>query len=159
MSGAPSPSTRDPRSGGRGVSPHRLTVSPPPTGPPARQFGSTMACALSPQYPRLEHAPAIANDQTVSKQQDHRTNDREDDRADVEVVNAIAYVECDGYESTEHSAGDTEEDRQNDAPRVLTRHEQLREHAADETNHNPSDNSHCVFPPCGNRLLSSYSSF
>src|ERR1051326_7282462 len=95
----------------------------------------------SPQLPGerrgLNDGPP-ADDQAIDEQQDYRT----DDRANPARRLLLPAHEGRSEEAANERAGDAEEDGNDPATRVSSRHQELGDGADDETEQQPSDDIH-----------------
>jgi hypothetical protein len=100
----------------------------------------------------MKSAPT-AGELTIYDQQYHRTDNGEEDRADIEIVYAVPYPERDRYESTQYSSGDSQQDCYNESAWIRTQdchdesasttgHQQSCYGAADDSDQYPHQNIH-----------------
>src|SRR5450759_1790646 len=88
----------------------------------------------------MKSAPTVSV-QTIYDQQYHRTDNGEEDRANVKIVYAVPQPERDRYESTQYSSSDSQQDCYNKSA-WITGHEQSCYGAADDSDQYPHQNIH-----------------
>src|SRR6185436_20136450 len=81
---------------------------------------------------------SVPDDETIDEQQ----NDRPDDRADPPCRRVLSPQQRRGQEAADERAGDAEQNRDDPAAGVASRHQELRNRADDQTKQNPSDDVH-----------------
>lgn len=89
---------------------------------------------------------SAAKDHAVGEEQQHRTEDSEDDCAEVEVVYAVADPEGNSQETADKGAGDAEKDGDDDSARLFTGHKRFRNEAGNEADDDPRNDTHGLLP-------------
>src|SRR5581483_2021065 len=123
-------------------------LKPPHGGPAVARPDARTAPRAGPSKQRARVTAssdvdaATAGHQPVAEEQHQRADDREHDRARVEVVDAVADAERDGDEAAHDRAGDAEQHGDDDAARIIARHDRLGEHTRDEADEQPREDSH-----------------
>ena len=117
---APKPDQARPWTGGWASLPHR---------------GTSLAVGAAPMR-------SLSGDDAIEEQQQQRATDREQPGADIEELVQVPDAEGAGYETADQGARDADQGRNDEATRIVTGHDQLRDRPRTQAEHNPTDDPH-----------------